>query len=269
MAAEGLTRSITSFTAPEGAFVLRDAEGARAVRSACPALTAAAVHIRAPWRTALAAVRALGSCAAESTVELGPAAYSAAATPAAMISAAAAAAEGDSDFASFAAALTETLGACSVKALVLGVDYFADLGALFGRLGPDAAAAERAATSLGAALADPLRGPREVRVVSKRGGQLCFPAAAHVARALTSESLLRVLSLGGRLSADGLRELAAALAPGRSRVEKLTVSGIDLREAEGCVHMLVVLHQLLIKPAPSGGVALLLPASRAVCAGRH
>lgn len=252
MAAEGLTRSLQHLVAPRATFAIEDAAGAQALRSACPALTSAAVHIRASWRDALAAMRALGSCAAGSTVELAPTGYTGEGAdvawgPGQWWQKAAAATIEAADFATFATALAETLGCCTVKEVVLGIPggsnaTTADMQTLFDRLGGgDAAAVERAAASLGAALADPLRGPRELRVASRQAlqsgveGSFRFPAAAHVARALTVQSPLRVLQLTGNLSADAYRALAAALAPGRSCLEELLLEHTDIDTAEGCV----------------------------------
>lgn len=245
MAAEDLNRNLKRFTASTVAFTIRNAEGALALRSACPALTIAAVHVRADWRGALAAMRALGDCGAESTADFIPARYlinllssSAAGLEREEAAAldAAAALEREDDFTSFATALAETLGRCRIKSLAIGIGedsspFWVDYWDLFHSPGPDQAAAEHAAASLCAALAHPLRGPRELRVRS-RG----FLAAAHVIRALTAQSPLRALTLGEEvLDGDALRELTAALAPGRTRLEELQIDGEDVGSAEGCV----------------------------------
>lgn len=225
-----------------------------ALRSACPALTTASVHIQGNWRNVLAAMRALGDCGGESTAEFLSARFMRSwarnsrpepdAASLAALNAAATLERGD-DFASFATALGETLGCCRVKTLLLGSEEgcapSADFWAYVGRLGPDAAATESAAASLGAALAHPLRGPRELRVWGSiyplepddLDEPPCFLAAAHVARALTAQSPLRALTLGG-IGADALEELAAALAPGRSRLEELEIEGANLGTAQGC-----------------------------------
>lgn len=150
-------------------------------------------------------------------------------------------AETEAGFVPFSAALCSGLAGRRVDELVIlgGGGRTGNLAALYsasaaeaaaGGASAAAAAADAAATALGAALASPEHGPRTIRSISADTGP--SPVLPHLCRALSAASRLRRLQLS-RDSAHGPEgsptvgaaaagELAAALAPGRWRLEAPT-----------------------------------------------
>lgn len=93
---------------------------------------------------------------------------------------------------------------------------------------------DRAAAQLAAALAAPGRGPLGFATVSAKVA--ATPLLRHLCRALTADSPLTELSLmDSGLDEAGALEVAAALAPGRSRVKMLGACQEDLSAGTGCV----------------------------------
>lgn len=123
-----------------------------------------------------------------------------------------------------------------------GSGCFCGLHALSAEAAPEETAL--AAQELGEILADPAHGPRSIRDCDCQNGIGATPVFVHLCRALTAESRLRSLRLTGSddevfesaLSDDGMTELAAALAPGRSRLERLTIGDAFFSDGPGCVH---------------------------------
>lgn len=104
------------------------------------------------------------------------------------------------------------------------------------------AAVDRAAEALGAALAHPSHGPRVIVAgrpesygTGGNGGCDTIPAFPQLCRALTQQSRLReVRTFGGRsagsafMGPEAVRQLTAALAPGRANIEALAGAGWGL-----------------------------------------
>lgn len=96
-----------------------------------------------------------------------------------------------------------------------------------------AGAAERAAARLAEGLAAPHRGVRTLALFTDTTGT---PLLESLCRALTAESPLTNLdACRSVVTSAGAAELAAALAPGRSRLKSLLLTGGDLSAGGGCV----------------------------------
>lgn len=214
LAAEGLTSRLESLSTTGGSpFTIGDAAGARQLLAACPALTSTAVTVDGPWRDAAAAMLALpGSRRGCSVTFQSPPTG-----------------QGDPDFSAFAVALCAGLSHCAVERLVFHERGVRRPGAAPSARAAAAAEQEAAAQRLAKALADPSRGPAELCSY----GACVLPVFTLLCEALTPESPLRRLYLHQAGNVHALTDsggaaaeaLAAALGPGRSKLETLEILG--------------------------------------------
>lgn len=195
-----------------------------ALADACPALTSAAVEVRGSSLRAvdavLGALPRLGgkmvtlveaTASGEGTTTAGPLPWS--------------------ELADWAAA---ALAASSVEQLNLEGFPLAE-----------SARSDGSAEQFAAALAAPERGLRVLRSIF--GSRLdATPLLGSLCRALTATSPLTELSLNNSgISGPGAAEVAAALAPGRSRLRTLVLNFDNISEADGCVRLQFQPHCLL------------------------
>lgn len=130
----------------------------------------------------------------------------------------------------FAAAASEVMARTRVRAANVNDSVFWAEPAAAGEA---AEAPLTALTRLGAAFADPGRGLVELNINTDFSSWSRATILLPVIRALSAQSPLRALTLQ-RLQSGDFVLLADALAPGRSRLEKLHIGWTNAGTAEGC-----------------------------------
>lgn len=260
LASEGLTRSLRSLTVwrpgkvrnRDGRFRLRGPADARALLESCPALQIAAVDLDGRFPDALASLSLLPPGGAK-RLRLSLSSGTDCAALCADLSAA---------LAQNAADKLEIIGQGYGSMFFLGAgghaEYRSSLGA--------GCLVSSPAAQLGAALASPATGPRVFR-----SSEAAFGASAvlgHLCRSLCPQSPLRSLVLDRACVGNaGAALIAAALAPGGSRIELLNISGTDCftyapqqrdgrTQENGCGVALDVRHSHPSHPAHSNGARL-------------
>lgn len=290
----GLSANLTSLSAIDNGFVLGSAADASLLRKSLPALRHARVTVEGTPLDAAATLRALGC------FHVGTVALHLPPVPQHPLPPEDEGNGGDApvwpSFLGFASGAAEALRLCHPTAVEFVPPF--DDGVECSTPADRAAAADMAA-----ALADPVHGPREIRGREWAGlrsppGALCsLPGLSQICAALTPASPLRDLRLCGNTGWKGTGApaeegtatlgdamqpqppaavVAAALAPGRSRISFLSVADMDLTVRGGCARTHA--RSLLLLSSESSfaarGVALLPPLSPrgvscSVFAARH
>lgn len=216
LAAEGLTGRLERLGL--STFLILGAETARRLRAACPALQRAELRCGGPWRDAFAAAAAAAfDLPGGDGVDVLTHFRYENAIPV-----------------DLAAAAVAALARTRVRGLFVNINPGAKLPQAAPAEPADDAVAAAAIGCLGAALCDPRRGVQEFRESSFSPDNPWVVAPA-VLRALSAESPLRVLELTSRpAQPESLQLLAAALAPGRSRLEVPELGGVDFSTEDGC-----------------------------------
>lgn len=267
-AAEGLTSQLQSLSVTNG-LVIDSVGAARRLLAACPALTSASIIVLGDWVKATSVLRTLrtggGSCCILrifpfNELSASDSSQSSDDGPKTEVTK-------EGEFVAFTTQLSEALAVCRVRTLNItahtnwrGAEEIFSLATML-RAASDAAAADRrAAFHLAATLAHPTHGPHAI-VAADNTEFRSTPLLAHLCRALTAESPLRTLTLedladdrdeGDEMPvpAAGLEQLAAALAPGRSRLEVLELHHFDFGAATGCGHHRRTQCRLLVSLCP-------------------
>lgn len=244
MAAEGLTANLESIEAHDG-IQLETPDAARQLRAACPALRHVGIAIcGAAWPDSLAIIEAL-SVPSAATLVLCPALpphRRRGPLP-------------TQSFPDLARGVAAALARTSIERVAFlpgsgpaddGPEpvFFDDLVFDIYRLSEAQMFANfNAILALGEALADPERGPKELSIVPPEGAALPVFAQRVCRAVLNPQSPLRTLRLCGLGDGnDATATIAAALAPGRSRLESLSIPRAGDMSVARCVRTVVVVH---------------------------